>query len=227
MSRINKIISFVYRFIKTIFLCVVCNTLKGVKIIIKVIIFLCNPLIERRKKIFFVIILPIIGNYLLVTNLELGICSFKMPVASNQDALKKCAEASAKVDPLSRISPSLAELLRYDFSLKNNFYVTDNQTRVTTSSLMIIKNEETGKEKRLSVDESYYLVAGNLNHSEAVDKLRSYAPSLELSGSSGTISIFGGWKLKYQPDTLSTIIQFFFTLVAWFQLVEIFNFLKK
>ena len=225
MNKVNNIISSIYRLTTAVFLFVVRTILKGIRKIIKATISLCNLLIERRLQIFFVIILPIIANYFLVTHLERGICAFELPVSSHQDDLITCGKALSDTDPLSRINPDLANLLRYDFSIKNNWYAVNEPGNTSYSNpVILIKDEEMGKERRVPTGGSD-TIEKNLSHSEVVDKLKNYAPVLEIPAK--TSGIMGGWELSYQPDILSVIIQFIVTLVAWFQLVKIYMFLKK
>jgi hypothetical protein len=225
MDKINNIILYIRRITVVGFLFVLRIILKSIRKIAKALISSCNFLWGRKLKIFFVIILPIIGNYFLVTYIERGVCRFELPVASHQDDLITCGKATDGVDPLSRISPDLASLLRYDLSIKNNWRAVNNPENTSTATLIfLIKDEKTGEEERLPAGESD-TIGKNLSHFEVVDRLKNYAPVVEFPASGGMNA--GGWELSYQPDILSAIIQLIITLVAWFQLVEIYMFLKK
>ena len=225
MSKVKNIILSICHLVVVLFSFVARIISAGVKKVIKTVSFLCNFIIKRKWKFLFVIVIPIIGNYLLVTHFERGVCRFELPVASHQDDLIVCGKAISGVDPLSRINPDLANLLRYDFFIKNNWRAVDVIENKTTSTLIfLIKDEKTGEEKRLSAGESG-IIGKSLSHSGVADKLKNYAPVVELPASGGMNA--GGWELSYRPDILSAIIQFIITLVAWFQLVEIYMFLKK
>lgn len=219
MNRVNKTISFVCCSIKETVWCAIMT-------MVKIISILYNSIIKKRwLKILFVIILPFIINLFLVTYFERGICSFELPIASHQDKLIVCSKALSGVDLLSRINPDLASLLRYDFSIKNNWRAVDNSENPSTSTLnFLVKDEITGNEKIIPAGKSY-IIEGSLSYSEVIDRLRNYTPIVELPKSGGMNE--GGWELNYKPDIFSATIQFFIILIAWFQLMEICIFLKE
>lgn len=193
--------------------------------IIESIINWSNFLWKRRLRIFFVLILPFFFYtffyFSFIVDQE-GVCKITMPAREYQKDLENCSVAMNKElaksqeDFLSRFFFGITERLKYDLVIRNNI-----QTENGTSSLMIIRGENSVVKEKLALNE-YYTIANNLNRFEVIDKLANYAPELEVW--SGT-KISGGWEIKYHFDLFSKVILIVIILIGWFQFVQIVDYI--